>query len=119
MPVIASYGGVSLHEQSHGESFLALLEHRFGPRGLYILDEPEAALSPTGQMKVLARMKELVAQGAQFIIATHSPLLLAFADSLIYEIQEGYLVPTPYEQTRHYQLTKGFLDNYERVIDEL
>ncbi|HLJ56762.1 MAG TPA: AAA family ATPase [Chthonomonadaceae bacterium] len=77
-PIIASYGGVSLHEQSHGESFLALLNHRFHSDGLYILDEPEAALSPRRLIVMLAHLRRLIAEGCQFIIATHSPILMAY-----------------------------------------
>ena len=77
-PVINSYGGRSLHEQSHGESFLALMLHRFGGNGLYILDEPEAALSPARQLAVLRRIHQLVEEHSQFIIATHSPILMAY-----------------------------------------
>jgi len=76
-PIKNSYGGKSLHEQSHGESFFAAFVHRFGGRGLYILDEPEAALSPLRQMSLLVRMHELVQQDSQFIIATHSPILMS------------------------------------------
>src|SRR5690606_29322572 len=76
-PIIDSYGGTSLHNQSHGESFFALMMNRFGGQGLYILDEPEAALSPTRQMAMIARMHQLIAKGSQFIIATHSPILMA------------------------------------------
>ena len=77
------YGGRSLHEQSHGESFMALLKNRFGGKGLYLLDEPEAALSPARQIEALQRLHELVQQGSQFVIATHSPILMAYPDALI------------------------------------
>ena len=80
-PVIDSYGGRSLHEQSHGESFLALMLERFGGRGLYILDEPEAALSPQRQLAVLSRIHDLVLDDSQFIVATHSPILMAYPDA--------------------------------------
>ncbi len=76
--IINSYGGRSLHAQSHGESFMALIRNRFGPQGLYILDEPEAALSPRRQLALLAAMQNLASQKCQFIIATHSPILLAY-----------------------------------------
>ena len=76
--VIDSYGGVSLHEQSHGESFLALVKNRFGGNGIYLLDEPEAALSPSRQMTLMVLMNELVGKNSQFIIATHSPMLMTF-----------------------------------------
>ena len=87
-PLIQSYGGKSLHHQSHGESFLALMLNRFGGNGLYLLDEPEAALSPTRQMTVLSRMFQLIRQKSQFIIATHSPILMAYPGALIYQISE-------------------------------
>ena len=76
-PIIDSYGRHSLHEQSHGESFFALLMNRFGGNGLYILDEPEAALSPSRQMAMISRMHDLIQDRSQFIIATHSPIIMA------------------------------------------
>src|SRR5687768_4530105 len=87
-PLIDSYGGRSLHEQSHGESFLALMKNRFGPNGLYILDEPEAALSPSRQLSLLIRMRELLEEGSQFIIATHAPIVLAYPGATIYQLDE-------------------------------
>jgi predicted ATPase len=84
--VIQDYGGISLHEQSHGEAFWALFMHRFSGDALYILDEPEAALSPTRQMAMLTRMHQLIQQNAQFIIATHSPIVMAYPDAVIYEL---------------------------------
>ena len=77
-PIINSYGGISLHKQSHGESFLAIMENRFGGNGLYILDEPEAALSPMRLMRLMAKMDDLVKRNSQFIISTHSPILMAY-----------------------------------------
>ena len=118
-PVINSYGGRSLHEQSHGESFLSLMHHRFGGRGIYILDEPEAALSPTRQLTVLSRMKQLIDDESQFIIATHSPILLAYPGALIYQIDGSGINPVRYEDTEHYEITKAFLDNPERMLEEL
>jgi predicted ATPase len=115
-PVIASYGGRSLHEQSHGESFFALMLNRFGGNGLYILDEPEAALSPSRQMAMLTRMHELVQMRSQFIIATHSPILMAYPHADIYQIDETGLVPTAYEDTEHFRVTKAFLGNPARHI---
>lgn len=117
--LIDSYGGVSLHHQSHGESFLALLLHRFGGEGLYILDEPETALSPARQMTLLARMHELVKQRSQFIIATHSPILMAYPGADIYVLTSDGMVKTPYEQTEHYRLTRRFLENPERMLNQL
>src|SRR6478609_4088834 len=94
--VIDSYGGRSLHEQSHGESFLALINHRFGREGLYILDEPEAALSPTRQLSLLARMQDLVEDGSQFIIATHAPIVLAYPGATIYHVDAHGLSKVAY-----------------------
>ncbi len=118
-PVINSYGGVSLHEQSHGESFLSLVLNRFGGKGLYILDEPEAALSPTRQLAVLSRMKQLIDDESQFIIATHSPILLAYPGATIYLIDDGGISPVRYEDTEHYEVTKAFLENPEVMLEEL
>jgi predicted ATPase len=118
-PVIDSYGGRSLHEQSHGESFLSLLIDRFGGNGLYILDEPEAALSPTRQLAVLSRMHQLVIESSQFIIATHSPILMAYPGALIYHLGSTGFTPVRYEDTEHYAVTKAFLENPERMLREL
>jgi len=115
-PIIESYGGVSLHEQSHGESFMALIENRFGGNGLYILDEPEAALSPNRQMSLLSRIKTLIDKDSQFIIATHSPILLAYPGATIYELSDKGINEVEYKQTQHYKLTKMFLDNPERMM---
>lgn len=117
--VIDSYGGISLHEQSHGESFLALMLNRFGGRGIYLLDEPEAALSPMRQLAVLSRMKLLADDASQFIIATHSPILLAYPDAVIYQIDEAGLTQVDYQNTEHYVVTKSFLENPERMLREL
>lgn len=114
-PLIESYGGVSLHEQSHGESFFAVFLNRFGGRGLYILDEPEAALSPMRQLSMLTRMHELVGMDSQFIIATHSPIIMAYPDADIYWIDEGFR-KVKYEETEHYQVTRGFLNNRDRML---
>lgn len=118
-PLLDSYGGKSLHRQSHGESFMALILHRFGGRGLYILDEPEAALSPARQFTLIARIAELMRQKSQFIIATHSPILLAFLDADIFVLTEDGIQLTPYEKTEHYILTKQFLDNPRRMLKYL
>jgi len=114
-----SYGGTSMHEQSHGESFLALVLNRFGPEGLYLLDEPEAALSPARQLTLLARMHQLVQQGSQFIIATHSPILMAYPDAEILGLGENGLAPVRYEDTEHYLLTRQFLNNPQGIMREL
>jgi predicted ATPase len=118
-PVIDSYGGRSLHGQSHGESFWALLLNRFGGQGLYILDEPEAALSPTRQMALLSRMHELVEQRSQFIIATHSPIIMAYPNAQIFQLGPTGAVPVAYEETEHFRTTRDFLNNYRRSLEVL
>ncbi|WP_299399118.1 AAA family ATPase [uncultured Gelidibacter sp.] len=118
-PIIDSYGSLSLHEQSHGESFLSLMIHRFGGKGIYLLDEPEAALSPTRQLAMLRRMKDLISDSSQFIIATHSPILLAYPDAKIYEFNNKEISQIEYENTEHYQVTKAFLANPKKMFDEL
>lgn len=115
-PVINSYGGRSLHEQSHGESFLALMMNRFGGHGLYVLDEPEAALSPQRQLSVLSRIHDLINDDSQFIIATHSPILMAYPDSWIYSCSPSGLSRVAYRDTEHYQVTHDFLSNPERML---
>lgn len=117
--IIDSYGGMSLHEQSHGESFLALVEHRFGGQGLYLLDEPEAALSPTRMMSLLALLHHLVGQGSQFVIATHSPILMAYPGARIYQLSQQGIEPVAYRETEHYQLTRRFLEAPERMLQLL
>ena len=115
-PIINSYGGYSLHAQSHGESFFALLMERFRGNGLYILDEPEAALSPTRQLSLLARLHELVRANSQFIIATHSPILMAYPDSVIYELTENGIRQVEYTDTEHYAVTREFLNHHEEML---
>lgn len=116
--IIEAYGGKSLHEQSHGESFFALFQKRFRGNGLYILDEPEAALSPSRQMSLLVRMRDLVDAGSQFIIATHSPIIMAYPDACIYEISDR-LNRVPYEETENYQIMRAFVNNTDKMIKEL
>ncbi len=111
-----AYGGRSLHEQSHGESFLTLMTTRFTGQGLYILDEPEAALSPQRQLAVLARIHDLIRQGSQFIIATHSPILMAYPDARIYQCDGNGIAPIAYEDTEHYRVTKDFLADPQRML---
>lgn len=115
-PIIDSYGGRSLHQQSHGESFFALVMHRFGGRGLYILDEPEAALSPTRQMALLSRIHDLVQQDSQFIIATHSPIVMAYPNAQILLLSEHGITPSEYTETEHFRVSKDFLMNHEKMI---
>ena len=114
--VIDSYGGVSLHRQSHGESFLALVQNRFGGHGVYLLDEPEAALSPTRLLSLLVLIDDLVRDASQFIIATHSPILMAFPGAEILQFSEEGIHPVPYRETEHYQVTRRFLEDPERML---
>ena len=116
---LASYGGASLHEQSHGESFLSIAMHRLGPGGLYLLDEPEAALSPMRQMSLLAILHRLTRAGSQLIIATHSPILLAYPEAAILQFGAGGIERVAYEETEHYRVTRDFLNRYPRMLDVL
>lgn len=115
-----SYGGKSLHEQSHGESFLSFFNNRLGGGGFYIFDEPEAALSPQRQLALLKIIHDLCKNPeSQFIIATHSPILLAYPNSVIYSCDGGELQTIQYKDTKHYELTKGFLDNPDQYLKHL
>lgn len=114
-----SYGGVSPHEQSHGEAFFALFDNRFEGNGLYILDEPEAALSPNRQLSFLARMHELIGRRSQFIIATHSPIILGYPDAWIYQTSPHGLERVDYEDTDHFQITRNFLNRRQTFLDVL
>lgn len=113
------YGGRSLHEQSHGESFISLIENRFKGEGLYLLDEPEAALSPTRQMSLLKYIDQLVMRNSQLIISTHSPIILAYPDADIYEISQDGIKKKQYVDTNTFQVMKQFLDSPERMIKHL
>ncbi|PGA74564.1 AAA family ATPase [Bacillus pseudomycoides] len=117
--VIDSYGGISLHNQSHGESFFSLFMNRFTGQSLYILDEPEAALSPMRQLSMLIRMRELAEKGSQFIIATHSPILMAYPESNIYSFSQEGITEAILEETEHYQTMKLFLENRDRLFHHL
>jgi predicted ATPase len=114
--IIDSYGGKSLHEQSHGESFLSLIINRFGPDGLYILDEPEAALSLRGNLALMRRIHELTTEGSQFVISTHSPILLGYPDARIYVLSDEGITERRYEDTEQYELTRSFLDDRARFL---
>jgi len=118
-PIIDSYGGKSLHEQSHGESFWALMMNRFGGQGFYVLDEPEAALSPQRQLAALSRIHDLVNQESQFVIATHSPILMAYPNAYIYGCTDTGIRRLQYEETEHYQVMHDFLVNPKRMLDIL
>lgn len=117
--LIAGYGGKSLHRQSHGESFFTLLTKRLGGNGLYLFDEPEAALSPMRQMAMITAMHQLIQRGSQLIIATHSPILLAYPHSIIYQFTPNSIAPIAYEQTEHYQITHAFINRHQKMINEL
>lgn len=117
--VIDSFGGRSLHEQSHGEAFFSTFLHRFRGKGIYILDEPEAALSPLRQMSMLTRIHDLVKEDSQFIIATHSPIIMAYPDAVIYEFSEDGINERKLEDTNHFQIMKQFFDDKGRIIHHL
>ena len=114
-------GGVpqEFHFKSHGESFLALVQRNFRGDGLYLLDEPEAALSPQRQLALMAEIRRCTDAGAQFLIATHAPILLGFPGAEILSFDEGRIHPCAYEDTESYQVTKMFLDRREQMLREL
>lgn len=114
-----AYGGKSPHRQSHGESFLAVLKERLQGGGVYLFDEPEAALSPQRQLSVLTLMHRLVYHQSQLIIATHSPILLAYPHARIYQFSEDGIAEVKYTDTEHYQITKDFLNRHERMLQIL
>jgi predicted ATPase len=114
-----AYGGKSLHQQSHGEAFLALFQNRFED-GIYLLDEPEAALSPQRQLAFLTVLHELTAKKvAQFLIATHSPMLLTFPGATIFSLDGGACRPVAYADTDHFRVTRDFLNAPERFYRHL
>jgi len=115
-----SYGGRSLHARSHGESFLDLAVHRFEPEGLYLLDEPEAALSPQGCLAMLTRIVDLDRSGSQFIVATHSPILLAVPRARILQIEaDGTIGVVSYDEAQPVELTRSFLADPQRYLHYL
>lgn len=116
-PIINSYGGDSLHEQSHGESFFSLLNKRLAGNGLYIFDEPEAALSPRRQMSLLTLIHQLVTKRSQFIISTHSPILLAYPNAQIYSLTDKGIKKIHYTDTEHFQITRDFLNRHEKMLE--
>lgn len=116
---LAGHGGVRHHELSHGEAFLALVRNRFWANGLYVLDEPEAALSPQRQLALLRSIHDLVGDSCQFIISTHSPLLLAYPNARIFHLSKDGIAEVAYEQTEHYALTRDFLLNREAYLRRL
>ena len=107
------------HEKSHGESFLAMLQKQMKPNGLYIFDEPEAALSPQRQLTLLMEIYRCAKQDSQFIIATHSPILLGLPDAEILSFDEGVIHPCEYEETESYQVTEMFINNREQLLRRL
>jgi predicted ATPase len=117
--VIDAFGGKSLHEQSHGEAFFSTFMNRFRGKGIYILDEPEAALSPLRQLSMLSRIHELVNDHSQFIIVTHSPILMAYPSSKLIQLTDNGLNESILEDTSHYQIMKQFFEDRERVLHHL
>jgi predicted ATPase len=118
-PIINSYGYRSLHEQSHGESFFAVMMHRFGGHAFYVLDEPEAALSPTRQLAMISRIHQLVEARSQFVIATHSPIVLAYPNSRIHQIGPRGLDRVTLEETEHYVVARRLLNDPHGQIARL
>ena len=114
-----NYGNVSLHNQSHGESFLSIVQNRFSGNGLYLLDEPEAALSPMRLMTLIVEMDSLLKNNSQFIIATHSPILMAFPNAEILQFSESGIEKVKYYETEHYKTTKLFVEEPEKMIYHL
>jgi predicted ATPase len=108
-----------LHEQSHGESFLDIALHRLGPGGFYVFDEPEAALSVRGQLALLARIDDLVRSGSQFVIATHSPILIGYPHATILRLDDAGITPIEFDDAEQVDLTRSFLDDPERFLRHL
>ncbi len=115
----SSFGGKSLHERSHGEAFLTVFLERLGGHGFYLLDEPEAALSPTRQMAFLVRLHDLANDFSQLVIATHSPIILSYPDSIIYELSDAGIERVSYRDSQPYQVTSRFLKNPEAMLKRL
>jgi predicted ATPase len=113
------YGGVSLHNRSHGEAFLAIVQNRFADESLFIMDEPEAALSPLRQLTLIKEIDLLVNRGCQFILATHSPILMAYPDATIYQLDQKGIQEVEYTETEHYQLTRAFIQNPQAFLRHL
>lgn len=116
---LEGYGGRSQHAQSHGESFMAVLLHKLRGNGIYLLDEPEAALSPHRQLAALRAIHQLVEDGSQFIIATHSPILLAYPHAKIVQLDASGVMEMAYEDTEHFVVTRDFLNHHPRRIEQL
>jgi predicted ATPase len=116
---LQGYGGKSLHRQSHGESFMAVLLHKLRGNGIYLMDEPEAALSPTRQLAALRAIHDLVEDSSQFIIATHSPILLSYPQARIVQFDEFGLREVSLRDTEHFAVTRDFLNNHQARLEEL
>lgn len=114
-----AYGPRPLHEVSHGESFLSLATHRFQANGLYILDEPEAAMSPFGCLALVRRFYDLARNGSQFVIATHSPIIMAFPDAMIYVLSVTGPHRSKWEDLDHVRILREFMNHKDTVIGEL
>jgi predicted ATPase len=112
-------GGVSLHARSHGESFMDILVHKLRGNGIYLMDEPEAALSPSRQLAALTAIHQLVDEGSQFIIATHSPILLSYPNAKIILFDGTGINNVAFEDTEHFAVTRDFLNNYPRRLEQL
>ena len=111
--------GASLDSNSHGEAFIKLFQERFSGEGLYLLDEPEAPLSPTRQLSLIALLKQMVDQNGQFVIATHSPILLAYPGAQILSFDGGHMRPVAYEDLEHVTVTRSFLNNPQAYLKYL
>jgi len=117
--ILRRFGNRSLHTRSHGEAFIAIVQNRMKQESFFILDEPEAALSPNRQLTALQEIDWLVRSGCQFIIATHSPILMAYPDSVIYELGEHGIREVAYQDTEHYTLTRSFLEHPDAFLRHL
>lgn len=113
------YGRKSLHAQSHGESFMAVLLNKLRGNGIYLLDEPEAALSPSRQLAALSAIHQLVEDHSQFIIATHSPILLSYPNAKIIQFDKSGIAEAAYEDTEHFTITRDFLNHYPKRLEQL
>ena len=116
---LGGYSGKSLHARSHGEAFFSALTQKLQGNGFYILDEPEAALSPSRQMAALTAIHDLVTHESQFIIATHSPILMAYPNSRILMLSESGISEVAYEETEHFTITRDFLNRYPTMLNYL
>ena len=117
-PYGSSFGEKGLHQQSHGESFLAFFQ-RFHSEGLYLMDEPEAALSPQRQLTLFIQMAQMAEKGAQFLVATHSPILLGIPGAEILSFDDGEIHVCEYQETESYQVTEMFINNRAQLVDRL